>query len=370
MSNVFAALLKLKRPLRYLIALLFFGLLLLLLILGIRGCRSKPASGYERGGLRVAVTETTPVVEIRNGFAVLNQGKLMAYDLNGKYMWDYTMGSSGGDVYLCAGSNLVAMWSGKDLVLLSHAGKVEFSGSMHDTIQSVRCGSEQAAVCIEGDKAILVIDRSGKTLDSISITQGSLVNYGFTSTDMMYVLTLDASGVAIRSDLSIYQAGKLLTANYTFRDEMFHSVYFDQTNLYLIGTTNLVVLPQNASIDQAKKVVMRGWVLLDYGDNNGKMGLLFASMDDDGVIDSTRLKYFRDGVLTDLVLPAECMRVCVYQDKIYGIQEQQLYIHTLRTGAQTSLTSSQQTLDILEIFKNGHFLSRQADGVYLCELPA
>ncbi|MBQ3865052.1 MAG: hypothetical protein II781_04360 [Clostridia bacterium] len=370
MSNVFAALLKLKRPIRYLIALAFLGLLVLLLVFGIRACRSKPASSYEKGGLRVAVTESTPVVEIRNGFAVLNQGKLMAYDRTGKYMWDYTMGSSGGDIYVRSGTNLIAMWGGKDLVLLSHAGKVEFSGSMHGVIQSVRCGNEQAAVCIEGDKAILVIDRSGKTLDSISITQGSLVNYDFTSTDMMYVLTLDASGVAVRSDLSIYQAGKLLTANYTFRDEMFHSVYFDQTNLYLIGTTHLVVLPQNASIDQAKKYVMKGWTLMDYADNGGKMGLLFASMNDEGIIDKTRLKYFRDGTLTDMVLPAECMRVCVYQDKVYGIQEQQLYIHNLRTGVQTSVSASRQTVDVLDVFKNGCFLSRQADGVYICELSA
>lgn len=351
---MFSFLLRLKKGSRRLVLAVFVAFLLLLILFA-GSLLGKKKNSLAPTPVHLTLNESTQLLPRPNGFLAVQENQVSAYDWDGKEAWNYAMGQ--GKISAASGAGLVALWKDAELVILGQDGRVEFSGPMHGPIRSVCCGEGQAAILVEGDSSLLVVDKSGKTLDTITVKQEQLLDFSYDAGDLLCVWTLDASGVRAQCALSTYQAGKLLTANYAFQNEIFYDACFDDRDLYLVGTTSLYTLPISASVAQAEKTVLRGWTLVDKQKHAGRMTLLFAALKEDGTQDLTHLKIIRDGEVTEKSVPP-CKHVFLSGEQLCALSDTALFVRSLKEGTSKTYTLSDEVLDFYG--DHAHFLVKHA----------
>ena len=202
-------------------------------------------------------------------------------------------------------------------------------------------------------------------METLTPSDGTLVDFAlYSSSDLLYVLMLDASGILPRSVLNIYQPGKLLMAGYSTTDQLYYRALMSGSSVYIVGTRT--VDGRSTSDTTETSVPIYGWTLCDAcaGDELHMLFTLSSQQEN-----PTALRVLTGTQTQDLHMPAGCTDLCMGTRSVYGFAGQTVYSVPLAGGATSVSSLPYAVEDVLCRLNNNRVLLSSADQVYLVTLP-
>lgn len=360
----FKVLLHLPHVMRVVVIVLLLAVLAGGVALSVRGCSGKTSTVADGGIVISGVSAASQFFDLGTAFVAFDGSYARAYDLKkGELLWEKSPDGSQG--YRCSASGqLLALYKANSLYVYDPAGNVVFSTSTDQNIQSVLVGQTSAAVRFEDD-SIQVIDKTGKTVDTIVSTEGKVMDYGFYSTsDLMWVLLLDDTGIEPKCVLNIYQPGKKLLAGFSTTEQLYYKPLMSGNDVYIVGTRSIDI--RNTNDTSESSALIYGWTLKDY--NLGEPPVLLFTLTDQGD-HPTSLRVVSGGKAQDLRMPAGCTDLMMGASSVYGFAGQTLYSVPVAGGKTGSYSRPYAVDALLCRLKENRVLLSGENQVHLVTLP-
>ena len=218
------------------------------------------------------------------------------------------------------------------------------------------------------DDSIRIIDSMGKQVESIESTLGQVLDFGlYSASDLMWVLTLDSSGIEPKCSLNIYQPGKLLIAGYSTTDQLYYRPILYNNTVCIAGTQSIDV--RNTDDMTESSVLTYGWTLRDHYVGDTLHVLL--SLTEQGASPTTLRLLSGENLAAaqDLHMPAGCTDLMLGKNYVYGFSGSTI-IGLPLSGGKTLSWSLPYTAESVLCRLDGARALLSAEGkVYLVELP-
>lgn len=349
---------------RYVVIALLVAAVAAGVFLAVRGFAPGSAS-LEGGGTAVAgVHAQMEFHAMGDAFVAFDGSYARAYDArSAELLWERSPDRSDG--YSCATSDwLLALYKENTLYVYDASGNVAFSTSPQKSIVGVSAGHSRVAVRY-ADDTIEVIDSTGKSVETITPTDGTLMDFSlYSSSDLLWVLMLDSGGITPRSVLNIYQPGKLLMAGFSSTKQLYYRALMSGSSVYIVGTRT--VDGRSTSDTTETSVQIYGWTLRDACAGDALHMLFTLSAQEEA---PTSLRVVTGAQSQDLHMPAGCTDLCMGTDSVYGFAGQTVYVVPLSGGATSVSSLPYSVEDVLCRLNNNRVLLSGAGQVYLVQLP-
>lgn len=307
---------KIPRPIRFLVFLLLLAGIVALVIVGVRLFLSGTARTSLDGELTsVAIGEE--VQRFGSGYIASDGIRIRCYNERGEMQWDD--GAFSQKCEFTCSSTMVALWRENNLRLLDASGVMKYNKTQASTIELVRCGTQNAGIYMPGtEKELLVVNRdTGNVIDEISLSGETVLDFGFyTDQDSLWVLMLDSSGAMPITYLSLYKPG-ISHMGYCRFDQVVYKVIPYQGSLYAIGSRDLSVINANGEL-QTNTVLVHGWQYLDHVEAKENCIFLFGLTGEIGG-NPTRLKMVQGDTSTEMHIPSGSLMAMITNKAVYGI---------------------------------------------------
>lgn len=356
--------LRLQLPLviRVLVILVLIAAIVAGALFALRGCSFGNETVTKGGRLLQGAVGSEQYYPFGDKLLVFDGSTLSCYNEKAESLWQYQAQDSG-NWSVTTSQKRAALYCDNRLVLLSDKGEAAYMGSMDAEIENLRCGQNSFAVELKDAQGLLVLDRNGSQIDQIDGSVGELVDFGFySSNDLLWVLSVNVSGLSPVSRLDIYKPGKELVSSYKSADQLYYKPLFYQDDIYLIGTETLDLVSAKTTTSYS----VFGW---QYGGSaqlsDGQAVLLTLADEQDK---PSVLRVFRGGKFTDLHVPANSLHISPGTGGVYVADGQTLKVLPYETGAARSYAFRYTVDEVLCCFGDCLAVKTQG-GVYLVRLP-
>ncbi len=191
------------------------------------------------------ISDDTQYVLLDDFYIVLDGSTLSNYTYDGDLLWSKIVYSDA--LIMSASEKLVVIYSNKSFQALTTEGEYLYSTDVIGTVNRIICGNNVIAVfseIVEEDgtskNMVYFYNPTGSLFDSISFYPQVIIDYGFTGSDSLWVLTNDPTGVIPVSRVITYNPGVSMTGLTTLYSELIEKVYFSGDHMYIVSTTNLL----------------------------------------------------------------------------------------------------------------------------------
>ena len=360
----FNLLLHLPHILRYVVIALLILALIGGIVLCTRSC-GRHRNTVADGGIEIrganAAAEYFPM---KNAFIAFDGSYARAYDAKkGALLWEVTPDGTQG--FQCAvSSDLMALYKAGMLYVYDSTGRVSFSTSSEENIADVAVGISRAAIRYQDD-SIRIIDSTGKEVERIESLQGQVLDFGlYSASDLMWVLTLNASGIEPECMLNIYQPGKLLIAGYSTTEQLYYRPIMHGSTINIVGTQTIDI--RNTNDMSESSLLTYGWTLRDWYAGNDLTILMSLTEQGDT---PTALRIIRGQTQRDVRMHAGCTDLMLGENYVYGFSGSTI-IGVPVAGGNTQSWSLPYTADKVLCRLSGSRALLSGEGkVYLVELP-
>lgn len=257
---------------------------------------------------------------VGDGFVYYDGGSIAKVSADGESMWNYMVGS-GAD--FSASDMGVATWTGSKLTLIdASTGVTGYSGAMDGDVLSAYIGKEYAAVLVgpEHNSTIVLMETGGRKVDSITLSDQTVVDYGFFYNDTLFwIMTLDTNGTAPSCTVSTYRPGRRMVGSISDSEQLLYSATFQSTQIMVMGDTHLKVFTYNGTEEQAKRRLVYGYTLAAVDDSSDSPMLAFvpaSQYDSQSVMRDVRM--IRGDKERIVRMPYGCSALVAVGDKVYG----------------------------------------------------
>lgn len=257
---------------------------------------------------------------VGDGFVYYDGSSLSKVSADGESMWNYMVGAEA-DFY--AGDAGVAAWSGDKLTLIDvTTGVTGYSGSLDAEVLSAQVGSEYVAVLTgpEHNSTIVLMETGGRKVDSITLTDQTVIDYGFFYNDTLFwIMTLDTNGTAPKCTVSTYRPGRRMVGSISDSEQLIYGATFQSTQIMVTGNTHLKVFTYNGTEEVEKRRLIYGYTLAAVDDSSDKPMLAFVparQYDTSAVIRDVRMLYNETERIVRM--PYGCSALAARGDKVYG----------------------------------------------------
>lgn len=276
-------------------------------------------SGYaEYRALQLENVQELQVVS--DGFVYYDGSSLARIGADGATKWNYMIGGGAGFTASDAG---VAAWIGRSLTLIDgETGVTGYSNKMDADVLSARVGSQYAAVLLgpEHDSTIVLMETGGRRVDSITLTDQTVIDYGFFYNDSLFwVMILDTNGTVPSCTINTYRPGRRLVGSITDSEQIFYHTMFQSAQISCAGDTFIKVYNYNGAEEPDKRRLVYGWTLADADDANDNPLMAFvpnAQYEADQLIHDVRL--IRGSSDRTVRMPFGCETVVAWGNRVYG----------------------------------------------------
>lgn len=270
------------------------------------------------------VTGAQKIETVSDGFIYYDGSTITKVGTDATNRWNYMMGA-GAD--FCATDDGVAAWSGKKLTLISgSSGVTGYSGNMDGDILSARMGSEYTAVLIgpEHNSTIVLMENGGRRVDSITLSDQTVINYGFFYNDTLFwIMTLDTNGTAPSCTVNTYRPGRRLVGSISDSEQVLYSAIFQSTQICVAGDTYMKVFTYNGTEETDRRRLIYGWTLAAVDDENDNPMMAFTP---NGQYDSTSairdVRLIRGDSERIVHMPYACTDVVAAGSRVYGFSSE------------------------------------------------
>ena len=323
------------------------------------------------GAVELPAYSTQECQPLGDGAAYYDGTLLYALRGNGTQRWSYLAGANAG---FAVGEGGVATWTGAQVTLLGRDnGSTVFSVTMAKTVQSACAGSQYVAVCTgaEDDATLIILDLSGKQIDSIAKPNCTVLDYGFFNKgNLFWLMTLDTEGTVPVSSLSTYKPGKMETGSIAESDQVVYRVLFHATQIRAVGTTYMRSYDYHGTEDASSRVLVYGWYLQDIGGDGDDPLLAFVAMDETGGSQGIQdVRLLKGSVDRRIRLPYKCFAICAGSDKVYGFNGEYCVVGTLNSAKTTIYRMPVSAERVIGVTEDGKALVASMGKVYLIPLP-
>ncbi|MBR7187281.1 MAG: hypothetical protein IKD53_01880 [Clostridia bacterium] len=217
-------------------------------------------SAYEYKTIEIASNLGLEVVE--DGFVYYDGSSIGSVTTDAKVKWSYLIGKNAD---FDATDYGVAAWSEDSLTLIdSDTGTTTFSGNMDASVLSARMGERYTAVLLgpEHDSTIVLMEKGGRKVNSITLTHQTVIDYGFFSKgSLMWVMSLDSSGTVPSCTVNTYRPGKERVGMIHDNEQLMYGVVFQSSYFCCAGDTYLKVYDYTGSEDKSRRRLVYGWYM-------------------------------------------------------------------------------------------------------------
>lgn len=257
---------------------------------------------------------------VSDGFVYYDGSDITRVGADGASRWNYRIG---GGASFTASDAGVAAWIGRSLTLIDGAtGVTGYSNKMDADVLSARVGSEYAAVLLgpEHNSTIVLMETGGRQVDSITLTDQTVIDYGFFYNDSLFwVMILDTNGTVPNCTINTYRPGRRLVGSITDSEQIFYHTMFQSAQISCAGDTFIKVYNYNGVEEPEKRRLVYGWTLADADDASDNPMMAFvpnAQYGADQLIRDVRL--IRGDSDRTVRMPFGCSCVVASGSKVYG----------------------------------------------------
>ena len=254
------------------------------------------------------------------GFVYYDGGSISKVSAGGESMWNYMVGAGADFTASDAG---VATWSGQKLTLIDGStGVTGYSGNMDSDVLSAYVGKEYAAVLIgpEHNSTIVLMETGGRKVDSITLSDQTVVDYGFFYNDTLFwIMTLDTNGTAPSCTVSTYRPGRRMVGSISDSEQLLYSATFQTTQIMVMGDTHLKVYTYNGTEEREKRRLIYGYTLAAADESSDNPMLAFVPVkeyDSESVMRDVRM--IRGDSERMVRMPYGCSALVAKGDRVYG----------------------------------------------------
>ena len=276
-------------------------------------------SSYDYKSVEIASNMGLEVVD--DGFVYYDGSSIGAVSTEASLKWSYLIGKNAD---FDASANGVAAWSGDSLTLIdANTGTTTFSGSMDADVLSARIGERYTAVLLgpEHDSTIVLMEQGGRRVNSITLTNQTVIDYGFFSKGtLMWVMSLDSSGTVPSCTINTYRPGKERVGMIHDNEQLMYGVVFQSSYFCCAGDTYLKVYDYTGSEDKSRRRLVYGWYMAAL-DNSGLDDPMMAFVPSgqyaakDGMHD---LRMIRAHLDQQVRMPYGCQSLIARNNRVYG----------------------------------------------------
>lgn len=284
----------------------------------------------------VSIPSNMAMEVVDDGFIYYDGSSIAAVSTEAKVKWSYLIGK---DADFDATPYGVAGWTGDLLTLIdSTNGTTTYSGSMDADVLSARMGEKYTAVLLgpEHDSTIVLMERGGRRVNSITLTSQTVIDYGFFSKgSLLWVMSLDSSGTVPSCTINTYRPGKERVGMIHDNEQLVYGVVFQSSYFCCPGDTYLKVYDYTGSEDKSKRRLVYGWYMaaLDSGVDDPMMA--FVPNDQfDSSAGMKDLRMIRAGLDQQVRLPYGCQSLIARNNRVYGFSTEG-YVVIAEQGVQS-----------------------------------
>ena len=259
--------------------------------------------------------------------------KVSAQSLDG---WSYAMGV-GAD--FSASDAGVAAWNDRTLTLIDGStGVTSYSGSMDETVLSARMGQVYTAVLLgpEHNSTIVLMESGGRRVDSITLADQTVVDYGFFYNDTLFwVMTLDTNGTVPCCTVSTYRPGRRIVGQITDSEQTLYRALFRSSQIYCVGDTYVKVFDYNGKEKSDLRTLVYGWMLADADETADEPLMAYVptgQYDASGEMRDVRM--LRGSTSRTVRMPYACASIVAKEDGVYGFSGEG-YVMAAKLDRQT-----------------------------------
>jgi len=271
----------------------------------------------------------TEAVEIANlqdlqatadGFVYYDGSSISSVSSKGEPKWSYLIGS---EADFEATDYGVAAWTDASLTLIdSTTGTTTFNGNMETEVLSAKIGEKYTAVLLgpEHDSTIVLMEHGGKRVNSITLTNQTVIDYGFFSQgSLMWVMSLDSSGTAPACTINTYRPGKEIVGSIRDTEQIMYGVVFQSSYFACAGDTYLKVYDYTGNEDKTRRRLVYGWYMAEIDDAENDPMMAFVPTDQfDSQKGMQDVRMVRANIDQNVRMPYGCQSLVARGDKVYG----------------------------------------------------
>lgn len=301
------------------IALLIVLTCIVLALLGSRIIlRATSRSAYDYKSVDLASNQSLQVVD--DGFITYDGSSIVAYNTQAQVKWSYLLGRES-DFY--ATDYGVAGWTGDKLTLIDPAGgTTTFSGEMDQEVLSAHIGERYVAVLLgpEHDSTIVLMEKGGRRVNSITLTNQTVIDYGFFSKgSLLWVMSLDSSGTVPSCTINTYRPGKERVGMIHDNEQLVYGVVFQSSYFCCPGDTWLKVYDYTGQEDKSRRRMVYGWYMAALDDvPDDPMMAFVPSNEYDSAAGMKDVRMIRASLDQQVRLPYGCQSLIARGNRVYG----------------------------------------------------
>lgn len=268
----------------------------------------------------VSIPSNLALEVVDDGFIYYDGSSIAAVTTEARVKWSYLIGKNADFDVTDYG---VAGWTGDSLTLIDLAnGTTTFSGSMETDVLSARIGEKYTAVLLgpEHDSTIVLMERGGRRVNSITLTSQTVINYGFFSKgSLLWVMSLDSSGTVPSCTINTYRPGKERVGMIHDNEQLMYGVVFQSSYFCCPGDTYLKVYDYTGSEDKSKRKLVYGWYMAALDDAMDDPMMAFVPNDQFDSRDGMRdVRMIRAGLDQQVRLPYGCQSLIARGNRVFG----------------------------------------------------
>ena len=291
-------------------------------------------SSYDYKSVEIASNMGLEVVD--DGFVYYDGSSIGAVSTEASLKWSYLIGKNAD---FDASANGVAAWSGDSLTLIdANTGTTTFSGSMDADVLSARIGERYTAVLLgpEHDSTIVLMEQGGRRVNSITLTNQTVIDYGFFSKGtLMWVMSLDSSGTVPSCTINTYRPGKERVGMIHDNEQLMYGVVFQSSYFCCAGDTFLKVYDYTGKEDKARRRKVYGWYLaaLDGSVQDDPLMAFVPNAQYDSEKGMQDVRMIRANLDQQVRVPYGCQSLIARNDRVYGFSTEG-YVCIATQGSQ------------------------------------
>ena len=276
-------------------------------------------SAYDYKAVQLSANLGLEVVD--DGFVYYDGGSIGAVTTEGHVKWTHLLGRNGD---FDATDYGIAAWSGETLTLIdSQTGTTSFSGVMETDVLSARMGERYTAVLLgpEHNSTIVLMEAGGRRVNSITLTNQTVIDYGFFSKgSLLWVMSLDSTGTVPSCTVNTYRPGKEIVGSIHDNEQLVYGVVFQSSYFCCVGETHLKVYDYTGSEDKSRRRLVYGWYMaaLDEGVQDDPMLAFVPNSQYDSETGMRDVRMIRANLDQQVRMPYACQSLIVRNDRVYG----------------------------------------------------
>lgn len=254
-----------------------------------------------------------------DGFVYYDGSSLTYMDSTGKVLWSYLIGSG---MDFSASSGGVAAWNGRTLTLVDiENGTTTYSADQGTEVTSARVGPRYAAVLMEEEDSIVVMEKGGRVVYTAELDQLTAVDYGFYSGGtQLWVMALDTTGSVPTCEITTYSPRSMsIVGQISDMEQLMYSVSFRSDSVDCTGVNYYKSYDYNGREVESRRKLVYGWYLLSTDSGETPMMAFVPTGQTDGNGDViTDVRMIKGNADRMVHMPFPCAEIVARGDKVYG----------------------------------------------------